>query len=188
MALEKTTKINLNVRELQLNDIGKVVDYFVNSDVEFLKGMGADKNKFLKREEWVEKLKVEFKKPYTQKKIYYIIWLMDNQPIGHSNVNSIEFGESAIMHLHLWKSDKRKNGLGLEFLKLTIPYYFEHLKLEKLICEPYLENVAPNKTLEKLGFELVRTYDTIPGWINFRQTVNRFELKNTQLEIIKNDI
>ena len=84
------------------------------------------------------------------------------------------------MHLHLWESNRRQKGLGLQFLKQTIPYYFENFDLEKLICEPRAENIAPNKTLRKSGFELVRTYETTPGWINFHQTVNRYEFKKEQ--------
>ncbi|WP_116770061.1 GNAT family N-acetyltransferase [Maribacter litoralis] len=134
---------------------------------------------------WVEKLKLEYRKTYLQKEFYYIIWLLDNQPIGHSNVNNIKFGKSATLHLHLWNNDKRKSGLGLEFLRLTIPYFFKNLCLRKLICEPYSKNIAPNRTFKKLGFKLVRTYETIPGWINFKQIVNRYELTNTEFENIK---
>jgi hypothetical protein len=47
-----------------------------------------------------------------------------------------------------------------------------------LYCEPYALNPAPNKTLEKLGFKFLKTYTTIPGWINFEQEVNLWELKN----------
>jgi len=176
--------MKLSVRELQLADIEKVVDYFVHADTEFLKGMGADKSKLPEKKEWMEILKLEIKKSYAQKEFYYIIWLADKQPIGHSNVNNIAFKKSATIHLHLWEKDNRKNGLGLALLKLTIPYFFENLRLEKLICEPYAKNVAPNKTLKKLRFKLVRTYETIPGSINFRQTVNRYELTKTQLKTI----
>ena len=168
--------MKLNIRELQVNDIEKIVDYFIDADAEFLKAMGADKSKLPKREKWIKKLESEFKKSYENKEFYYIIWLLDNQVVGHSNVNNIEFEKSATMHLHLWNNSKRKSGLGLEFLRLTIPYYFKNLKLEKLICEPSSNNIAPNKVLKNLGFELVRTYDTTPGWINFHQTVNRYEL------------
>ena len=103
-------------------------------------------------------------------------WLFDNQPIGHSNINQIKFGNTATMHLHLWDSATRKKGLGIQFLRMTVPYYFKKFNLKKLICEPYSKNVAPNKVLKKLGFEWVRTYDTTPGQINFHQTVNRYEL------------
>ena len=173
--------MKLTVREIHTNDIEKIVNYFINADTEFLKEMGADKSKLPKKKEWIEKLESEFNKTYANKEFYYIIWLLDNQAIGHSNINNIEFGKSATMHLHLWSNDKRKNGLGLDFLRLTIPYYFKNFGLEKLICEPYSKNIAPNKVLKKVGFEMIRTYATTPGWINFHQTVNRFELKKDNL-------
>ena len=176
--------MKLTVREMQVDELEKIVDYFLNADAEFLKGMGADKSKLPKRKEWIQKLETEFDKPYTEKDFYYIIWLLDNKAIGHSNINTIQFGKSAVMHLHLWDNDKRKRGLGVDYLKQTIPYYFRNFKLNKLICQPSAENIAPNKVLKNIGFELVRTYDTTPGWINFHQTVNRYELKKKQLKIL----
>ena len=59
------------------------------------------------------KLQIERKKIYSQKSNYYIIWLLNNQAIGHSNTNSIRFGESATMHLHIWHNKTRKTGLGM---------------------------------------------------------------------------
>jgi len=170
---------------MQLDDIEKVVDYFVKADTEFLKGMGADKNKIPKRQDWIDKLRLEYNKPYDQKAFYYIIWLINDEPVGHSNVDKIIFGDIATMHLHMWKSDKRKSGLGIAFLRLSIPYYFNDLALKKIICEPYAKNIAPNKTVKKLGFQFIRTYTTIPGWLNFSQPVHRYELSRTQYEIYK---
>jgi len=176
--------MKLSTREMQLNDIPKIVNYFVDADAEFLKGMGADKSKFPKRTDWINNLQKEYEKLYYEKKFYYIIWLINGKPSGHSNINTIDFGKTAVMHLHLWESNHRQKGLGLQFLQQTIPYYFENFDLEKLICEPRAENIAPNKTLKKLGFELVKTYETTPGWINFHQTVNRYELTKKQLNKI----
>ncbi|WP_420571403.1 GNAT family N-acetyltransferase [Kordia sp.] len=173
--------MKITVREFIASDIEKIVDYFFNADVDFLKGMGADKSKLPNREKWIQNLQAELIKPYKEKEYYYIIWLVDNIPVGHSNVNHISFGISAKMHLHLWENGKRKSGLGLKFLKMTIPFYFEKFELKKLICEPYSENIAPNKTLKKLGFDFIRTYETIPGMINFRQKVNHYELAKEQL-------
>jgi hypothetical protein len=42
--------------------------------------------------------------------------------------------------------------------ELTIPFYFKNFELEKLIYEPYAENIGPNKILKELGFELIITY------------------------------
>ncbi len=184
----RTEKImKVEIREFVASDIEKIVDYFIDAESDFLKGMGADKSKLPERQKWIYNLQSELIKPYREKDYYYIIWLLDGQPVGHSNVNHIDFGESATMHLHLWNSGTRKSGLGLEFLKMTIPLYFEKLELKKLICEPYSENIAPNRTLKKIGFDLIRAYETIPGPINFRQIVNRYELTKEQLEEIKND-
>lgn len=175
--------MNLSVREMEKSDIKLIVDYFINADSEFLKAMGADKSKLPKRSEWIKKLNREFEKPNEQKEFYYIIWLLDNQPTGHSNINNIDFGQTATMHLHLWKSDSRKSGLGFEFLNRTIPLYFKNFNLENLICEPYSKNIAPNKILKKVGFEFIREYETIPGWINFLQTVNSYEMTKERFQM-----
>ena len=71
----------LSVRVWQLQDINKIVSYFVDSEEEFLRGMGAEKSKLPTKENWVQKLAVEFHKPFPQKAFYYIIWQMNRQPI-----------------------------------------------------------------------------------------------------------
>ena len=134
--------MQIKIREKQRSDIPRIVDYFVGADAGFLRAMGADKNKMPDREEWIEKLNCEFEKTYVNKEFYYLIWLLNDEPIGHSNINKIEFGNEATMHLHLWESVKRKRGLGFKFLKLTIPYFFENFKLETLICEPYSKKIG----------------------------------------------
>ncbi len=177
--------MELTVREMKDVDAEKIVNYFVDADLEFLKGMGASKEKLPSREDWTKKLSLEARKVYGSKELYYIIWLYASQPIGHSNVDNIQYGESARMHLHMWGKDTRKRGLGMEFLKLTIPLYFEKLKLKKLICEPYANNIAPNRTLHKFGFQFIKSYDTVPGPISFFQTVNRYELTAFQFNAMK---
>ena len=83
----------------------------------------------------------------------------------------------AFIHLHLWKSQLRRAGLGTEFVRRSAAFYFERFNLQKLVCEPWAENPAPNRVLEKLGFAFVRRYRTIPGVIAFEQEVNRYELR-----------
>ena len=168
--------MKLSTRELIESDIENIVDYFLNADIDFLRHMGADKKKLPERNNWINLIQAEYGKNYEEKEFYYIIWLRDGQPVGHSNINNIQFGKSATMHLHLWKNDSRRKGLAAEFLKSSLPYYFKNFGLQKLICEIREENTAPLKVLKKNGFEIKRTYNTTPGWINFRQTVNRFEL------------
>jgi [ribosomal protein S5]-alanine N-acetyltransferase len=179
-------EFNITVRQLSLTDHETIVDYFLQADNEFLLSMGVDAVKLPSKQEWLAILNSNFYLPPEQKQFFYIIWLLDDQPVGHSNINKIVFGEEAYLHLHLWQQDKRQKGLGTAFLKRTIPYFFDTFQLKNLFCEPSASNPAPNKALEKLGFDFIRSYDTTPGWINFFQTVNRWCLFRKKYEALFN--
>ena len=166
----------LSVREAQLSDIPALADYWQNADPGFLTGMGVDLNKMPPREQFTQWLAMHMSTPLEQRVSYCVIWEIDGRPVGHSNTNPTKFGEEAFMHLHLWNATTRKKGLGTEFVKHTLPFYFEKLQLKRLYSEPYALNPAPNKTFEKLGFELVKEYITTPGFLNFEQPVKRWML------------
>ena len=165
-----------NIREFEVDDIDLMINYFLEADHDFLIGMGAEPDKLPPAAEWRKILLDDFERPLEHKKFYYIIWEVDDVPVGHSNINKIIYDQEAYMHLHLWQSEKRRNGQGTFFIKGSISRYFEKFHLQNLFCEPYALNPAPNKTLPKAGFELVKTYETTPGWINFNQSVNRWVL------------
>ena len=164
----------LSVRELRQSDIGDLVNYWHTASESYLQGMGADKTKLPSREEFVQSLTNHINTPIEQRISYCVIWEVDGKPAGHSNTNPTKYGEDAFMHLHLWNSGQRQKGLGAELVKLTLPYYFNKLRLKKLYSEPYALNPAPNKTFQKLGFELVKEYITIPGYLNFQQPVKQW--------------
>lgn len=166
----------LSVRELQETDIDLIADYWLNADDEFLTGMGVDLTKMPAREEWIKMLTEQLCHSPEEKKSYCIIWQLDDKPVGHSNVNKIIFGEEAFMHLHLWNYKARKKGIGTTLVKMTLPLFFDTLKLKKIYSEPYALNIAPNKTLERAGFSFVKELITIPGWLNFEQPVKLWEL------------
>ena len=166
----------LSVREMQAPDIELITRYWLTADPDFLVGMGVDLTKMPSKENWLQMLSEQLEQSYSEKKSYCTIWLVDQEPVGHSNVNKIKFGEEAFMHLHLWKPTLRMKGFGEQLVKKSLPYFFKNMQLKKLYCEPYALNPAPNKVLEKLGFSFVKEYQTIPGWINFEQLVNLWEL------------
>lgn len=170
----------LSVREITKEDIDLIIAYWLDSDREFMKGMGVDLSKMPGREQWREMLSEQLSQSYEEKKSYCIIWLVDEIPVGHSNVNKIVFGKEAYMHLHIWNQSDRKNGYGSRFVKMTIPYFFKNLKLQTLYCEPYALNPAPNRALEKMGFLFIKSYTGIPGWLNFEQEVNLWEMSRNR--------
>ena len=172
----------LSVRELHHSDIELITDYWLTAEPDFLLGMGVDLNKMPPRESWRQMLGEQLQQPYAEKKSYCLIWTVDHLPVGHSNVNKITFGKEAFMHLHLWKTANRTKGFGVRFVRLSLPYFFKHLQLKNVCCEPYALNPAPNKVLEIVGFSFIKEYQTTPGWINFEQPVKRWEMTLQQYE------
>lgn len=170
------------VRESGIDDMEKIVDYFLKSDHDFLSGMGVDVSKLPSREDWLNRLRLNNELSKERKEFYYISWFSGDRLIGHSNINKIVSDQEAYMHLHLWDAGTRQKGMGLKLLKMTLPFYFNTFKLKELYCEPSANNPAPNRTLEKLGFDFIKSYDTTPGWINFHQTVNRWRLTKEKFD------
>jgi len=175
----------IKVSEVTASEVSLIGDYWFNADAAYLKGMGADKHKLPTREDFAKMLHNQLSLPYSEKAAYALIWKLDDVPVGHSNINAIKFGTEAKMHLHVWHGQNRKSGFGSKFVLQSMPFYFQKFNLQKLICEPYALNPAPNKTMEKLGFSLIKRYTTIPGSINFEQEVNRWEMTKEQFEAIK---
>lgn len=167
----------LSVRELGKEDIHPLLDYWYNSTPEYFKKMGADINLLPPRIDFEDALQKQLQQPYNLKQSYAIIWTIDGVAIGHCNVNKIDFGHEAHMHLHVWKPDLRQKGMGSKFVKMSVPYFFKNLQLKKIICQPYSKNIAPNKTLKKSGFTFTKNYITIPGPLNFEQEVSRWEME-----------
>jgi RimJ/RimL family protein N-acetyltransferase len=166
----------ISVRELAPHDLPALVGYWLNASPDFLLGMGVDLAKMPSGEVWTASLNEQLSLPLEEKTSYCMIWELDGRAVGHSNVNKIERGEAAFMHLHLWERDIRQKGLGAALVRLTVPHFFEKFHLKRLFCEPYALNPAPNRTLEKVGFRFVKTHVTTPGWLNFEQPVNLWEL------------
>jgi hypothetical protein len=173
---------SLKVRETTQEDITYFVNYWLDATPEFLTGMGVDLGKKPSKKQLVDLVSSQFGMPMEIRKSYFLTWLINDEPVGCSNVNQIEFGKQAFIHLHLYQGANRRKGLGTEFVKKSLPFYFEHLNLQQLFCEPYALNPAPNKTVEKIGFEFVKKYKTIPGASNFEQFVNQWRLTKKQFK------
>ncbi|RYE55441.1 MAG: N-acetyltransferase [Sphingobacteriales bacterium] len=177
----------LTVREVTESDIESIVGYWLQSDKAFLQNMGVDIAKLPARDQLSLILQKQINTPLEQRSSYCIIWQANGMPIGHCNTNPTFYGNEAYMHLHLWNDSVRKKGLGTALVKMTLPHFFDRLKLKRLVSEPYALNVAPNKSLLKVGFELVKEYTTIPGSINFEQPVKRWEMTLEKYQQLKRD-
>lgn len=173
---------NLNVRLFNHNDLDLLMKYWFSSSDEHLIGMGVDLARMPTEPQFRQAIAHQLTLPIEQKNAFPVIWELDGKPIGHSNTNPTTYGETAKMHLHLWENPNRQKGLGTAFMKMTLPFYFNYLKLKTLICEPYALNPAPNKTMQRVGFEFVKEHFTIPGNMSFEQPVNRWKMTREQFD------
>lgn len=178
---------NIKVREIEEKDIAALCDYWFESDPKFMHSLGVDVSLLPERKVLEDLISIQISQAHRDTSGYVLIWEYENKAIGHSNINSILFGELAYMHLHLWKVEKRKKGMGTAFVKKSLPFYFKNFKLKKLFCSPYALNPAPNRTLAKVGFEYKRQYVTTPGSINFEQEVKEWCMTKEQFLKLKTD-
>ena len=175
IALPTTSMIAIRAFS-SIRDYERVVDYFLTADEAFLRGMGVDLSKLPDRESWLRRLSADLERDDREKEACFLAWVFNGKSVGHSNINNIKFAEEAYLHLHLWRSDLRKAGLGTEFLRRSVETFMDRFMLKRLVCEPSAENPAPNRALVKAGFKFIRKYRTVPSPITSEQDVNRYEL------------
>lgn len=60
--------------------------------------------------------------------------------------------------------------------KRTADCYFERFDPESIASEPFADNPAPNRALEKLGFRLIKRHRTVPSSIAFEQDIHRWQI------------
>ncbi len=166
---------------MEVDEYRHVVAYFHDASDSDLERMGVERGLMPSRESWLAHLHADHGKPAAEADRLWLCWLVDSQPVGHSSLNEMEPGHQAQIHLHLWYPSERCRGLGTRLFQLSIAYAFEHLDLARLYCEPRATNPAPNRTLVKLGFELVKTRWTTPGKITFEQQTNLYVLERHRL-------
>ncbi|MBR0855594.1 GNAT family N-acetyltransferase [Bradyrhizobium liaoningense] len=166
--------MGLDVREMRLDETPLVIDYFHSSTPEHLEMLGVDPTRLPPREAWATIFNTLYGVEIEQRRGFFLIWLMDGDPIGFSSCDKIVFGAQANMHLHVTKPAERKRGIGTQCVRLSVEIYFQKLKIKQLFCEPNAFNVGPNRTLQRAGFKYVKTHMTVPGPLNFHQVVNRW--------------
>lgn len=174
--------MKLSIREAGESDVPLIGDYWFTSSEEHLVGMGVDVTKMMPRQDMEAMLSRQFGLPLKERNSFCLIWEVDGEPIGHCNTNPTEFGKEAKMHLHIWKPELRRKGIGQQLLRMSVERMFDQLDLKRLICEPYALNPSPNKAVEKIGFKFDRAYTCVPGGHNFEQKVNRWVLQPENLK------
>ena len=81
----------LSIRPLELDEVRLIPEYFLAMTEAQLRGMGVDPPKLPGIDEWVQILFEDFARPTNEKHFFYVLWLIDDQIAGHSNINKIVY-------------------------------------------------------------------------------------------------
>jgi RimJ/RimL family protein N-acetyltransferase len=174
--------MDLQVREMTLPETDLIVDYFLRrSTPEHLDMLGIDPARLPRPAVWQQGFRREYELPIEERTGLFLIWLCGATPVGFSSCDTILFGESAYMHLHVTEPQRRRQGIGTACVRDSVNIYFDRLRLERLFCQPNAFNVGPNRTLQKAGFRYLETYMTTPGPINRHQAVTRWVIERRAL-------
>ena len=166
----------LTVREMHLVDVGIRIDYFHGASDDHLRTLGVDRALLPTPEAWWDFYADDYARPIRERLNYSLVWELDGQAVGFSSTDQIVFGETAFMHLHILRLAQRRSGLGVKFVTESAQIYFRVLELKRLFCEPNAFNVAPNRALQRAGFQYQFTHETTPNPINFPQPATRWVL------------
>jgi len=148
----------LSVRSFQSDDISNIVDYWFKNSDENLLQMGVNKTKLISPLEYANTLQAICNTPLEKVKSHYMIWLIDNKPIGYNALKDIVRGEIAHMHLHMWNAEYRGKGYGARLFCMAAVKFYDMFNLKMILCEPRSSNPMPNKMLTKIGFKKWKTY------------------------------
>lgn len=158
----------------------RMIDYFLDGGDDFLLGMGVDLAKLPEREDWLQAALADHARPDHDKRRFYVAWLRGDEQVGHSSISHIQPHEVAHVHLHLWRPELRRNGLGSKLVARSLDVYFERFALQRIASEPFADNSAPNRALKKLGFRFLKRYRTVPSGIASEQEVHRWEITRAE--------
>jgi len=161
---------------MEASDIPLLCAYWLNNTPQHLRSMGVDLQKLPSDTQLTSALQQQLQSPVEERNSFCMIWEIDGNPVGHCNTNPTQYGKQAFMHIHLWQETARRKGAGSQLLQMTLPVFFDKLQLQKLFCQPYALNKAPNETLRRAGFDLIREYTTTPGSLNFEQPVKLWQM------------
>jgi RimJ/RimL family protein N-acetyltransferase len=167
----------ITVREMRPDEVHIRIDYFHRASDADLLVLGVDRARLPSPRAWQESYEEDHSRSLEERSGYALLWMLDHVVVGFSTADEIVLGQEARMHLHIVDANRRRRGLGTQFVRLSAKEYFAVFDLQRLFCEPNALNVAPNRTLQRAGFRYVLSRECTPSPINFPQVTTRWVLE-----------
>ncbi len=124
--------MKLVVRQMSLSEMEIRIDYFHAAPKSYLEMLGVDPASLPSTADWLAQYERDVALPIERQSTVQLLWLGDDQPIGFSSADQIEFGVQANMHLHILEARNRKASIGAHCVRLSAALYFKLLNLQRL--------------------------------------------------------
>ncbi len=144
---------NISIRKLLQSDIELICNYWFGQSPSYWTDLGVDITRLGTRENYCTKMNTDFDKSNGIQEIAII--LLNGEPIGHHSLTHHIENESAIFHTHIWNSTHRKQGIATISYPKACLYFFQTLRLKKIIFKTPKINIGANRLKEKLGIKKI---------------------------------
>ncbi len=111
--------MSLVIREMALDEVGLIIDYFHGSPPEHLETLGVDPTRLPTRQAWRVRYVEGYDKAIQDRSTLLVIWMLDGVGIGFSAADKIVYGDEANMHLHVVDAQRRGSGIGSACVRET---------------------------------------------------------------------
>lgn len=126
--------MSLVIREMALDEVGLIIDYFHGSPPEHLETLGVDPTRLPTRQAWRVRYVEGYDKAIQDRSTLLVIWMLDGVGIGFSAADKIVYGDEANMHLHVVDAQRRGSGIGSACVRETGVLNY-HLAVTRWVLE-----------------------------------------------------
>jgi RimJ/RimL family protein N-acetyltransferase len=168
--------MQLSVRPLAREDFDKFIGYWTGLSNQDIERMGVAIDRLPSPEQMRWDLDVITNESIEKLSNFILVWCVNGEAVGHSSLREIVRGESASVHLHMWRADLRGKGYGPRLFCLAALDFYERFRLRYMICEPKSDNPFPNRMLRKIGFPLILVHVAAASTWTVVSELNRYAI------------
>lgn len=174
---------SFEIRDSTEADMKLQAEYFHSASDEYLYNLGVEVKKIREKslfdpEEARKKLQI----PVAERTAHSYAIVINQRTVGLAIVKKIKFGEEADLHAHIFQAENRRQGLGSQVFFEVVRRAFTTFHLKKINCDPTASNPAPNKLLQKMGLQPLRTIETPAEGILRQRIANHYEITKDLVE------
>jgi RimJ/RimL family protein N-acetyltransferase len=147
----------VSLRDLARTDIPQILSYWYESPAEYIEAMGVDLTKLSPRADFERALTNKCIESETAAKsnINALVIEYMGKAIGFHTINPVKPCDSGVFHAHIWNSEMRGRGLGMQTYPKACRTFFERFDLQRILFKTPIQNVGAIRIKEKLGIPCI---------------------------------